>query len=984
MDNNRVAPGADNFVAAPDPMTLSRAARSVWAKTGGQTHWLPLHQHMTDSFHAASRLYDEWLSRKVKQRWAKWEPSPGAIRRLALFLAGLHDVGKAAPAFVAQSEPLAQKAREAGLPCHVMADLKDDRRELPHSLISQFALNTWLRARDWEEDRRRAVASVIGAHHGRPVPQKDDMQKPCRRPNGVGGPEWEAVRLEFIEWMADASGIREDLARLKEWQIPFPLLVELAGLVVIADWLASNTTLFPLIEKERDRLPAEVQAIRPLFAWGEAAMPSPWEPPAVEETAAEFYRSRFSWDEGWRPRAIQNVAYEIAHRGNVGMLIIEAQMGGGKTEAAFGAAELIAAALGAQGLLVALPTQATANAMFDRLTEWLPNQPNKPYEAAAWAVTLGHGKALLQHKYAAMIEELRRFEAELPRTDQMSEMHDEDSTHERDEDSGNRHDDEPPCNAVAHQWFLGARRRLLANFTVVTIDQILMAALQRKHLALAHIALSGKVVVIDEAHASDDYMNVYLDSALSWLGAYGVPVIVLSATLTKARRNTMLKAYAPDRGAEIDALMVSPEQYPLITTLPTTKEPIHCQVIPDNTEPRPVTWNWHPTEIEAIVETLRRCLAGGGCALVVRNTVADAQATAEFLDAAGLGPVLLNHAGFMAADRANNDSELTALFGPKAGEKRPKHQVVVSTQVVEQSLDVDFDILITDLAPMDLLLQRVGRLHRHPRSRPAGLEQAQLFILADEDEGPIPRGSSGSHVIYGDHHLFRTAATLLLHGHTITLPTDISPLVQRALGVDPLGPDEWQPALAEAGQEHRRLQSETRRQAKMWVLHPYRAQRGPKHLGEWTKRVSDPTETQMCATVRDTDPSLEVIVVPLSPDGSTALRPPWHIEDPSIADVLDTSTLPSDDLAREIATWAVRLPSRITRWDLDQLLSAISADQRVKRWAWRKHPLLKGELFLPMNQIEEGGNTLQTTITVGTKTHVLTYSPMRGMEVSTP
>lgn len=984
MDNSRVAPGTDSLVPRPDPATLSSAARSIWAKTGGQTHWLPLHQHMTDSFHAASRLYDEWLSRQVKERWAGWESEPGMIRRLAVFLAGIHDVGKAAPAFIAQSEPLAQKAREAGLPCLAMADLKKDREKLPHALISQYALNTWLKARGWHEDRRRAFASVIGTHHGRPVTKKDDMQEPRRRPNGIGGPDWEAVRVEFIEWMADASGIREDLVRLKDWPIPFQLLVELTGFVVVADWLASNTTLFPLFPRDQDVLPAELQAIRPLFAWGEAAMPSPWEPPAVEETAAEFYRSRFSWDEDWMPRAIQNVAYKIGRAGNVGMLIIEAQMGGGKTEAAFGAAELIAAALGAQGLVVALPTQATANAMFDRLAKWLPNQPSKPYEAAAWAVTLGHGKALLQHRYAAMIEELRQFEAELPRTDQVSEMHDEDSTHERDEDAGNGRGDEPPCNAVAHQWFLGARRRLLANFTVVTIDQILMAALQRKHLALAHIALSGKVIVIDEAHASDDFMNVYLDSALSWLGAYGVPVIVLSATLTRVRRNTMLKAYAPDREAEIDALTVSPEQYPLITTLPTTKEPIRCHVIPDNTEPRPVTWRWHPTEIEAIIETLQGCLADGGCALVVRNTVADAQATAEFLDAAGLGPVLLNHAGFMAVDRANKDTELTALFGPGAEEERPEHQVVVATQVVEQSLDVDFDVLITDLAPMDLLLQRVGRLHRHPRSRPASLEQAQLFILADEDEGPMPRGSSGSHLIYGDHHLFRTAATLLLHGSTITLPTDISPLVQRALDLAPLGPDEWQPALAEAEHEHRRLQSATRRKANTWVLPPYSAQREPKHLGEWMKLASNPPETQMCATVRDTDPSLEVIVVPLSPDGSAALRPPWQTEDPSIADVLDTSTLPGDDLAREVATWAVRLPSQITRWDLDQLISAISADQRVKRWAWRKHPLLKGELFLPMHQTEEGGITLRTQITVGTRNHVLTYSPMRGMEVTTP
>ncbi|RRD03579.1 CRISPR-associated helicase Cas3' [Arachnia propionica] len=968
MDNSRVAPGTDNSVPRPDPAVLSSAARSIWAKTGGQTHWLPLHQHMTDSFHVASRLYDEWLSRQVKERWARWEPEPGLIRRLAVFLAGIHDVGKACPAFVAQSEPLAQKARDAGLSCRVMAELRDDRKHLPHSLVSQAALVTWLTEQEITARTALAISSVIGAHHGRPM-KKEQLTDTHRLPNGVGGPEWAEVRAEFITWLTEASGITADLGHLKNWKAPFPLLVEIAGFVVVADWLASNTSLFPLFPKDQDILPAEKQAVRPLFAWGEAAMPAPWEPPTLEESAASFYRSRFGWPESWQPRAIQRVAHDIAREGAVGMLIIEAQMGGGKTEAAFGAAELIAAALGAQGLVVALPTQATANAMFDRLATWLPNQPRKPYEAAAWAITLGHGKAMLQGSYAAMIEEVRQFEAELVRSDQVAVMYDTET------------DGEPPCNAVAHQWFLGARRRLLANFTVVTIDQILMAALQRKHLALAHIALSGKVVVIDEAHASDDYMNVYLDSALSWLGAYGVPVIVLSATLTTERRNAMLAAYAPQRRREIEELVISEEHYPLITTLPSSSAPIRTCVVPDPNPPRTVSWSWHPTSLDDVVATLTRCLSNGGCALVVRNTVKDAQETARALDTAGLGPVLLNHAGFMSADRAANDHELTELFGPGAGEERPHRQVVVATQVVEQSLDVDFDVLITDLAPMDLLLQRIGRLHRHPRSRPEGLEQAQVLILADDD-GSLPTGSSGSHIIYGDHHLLRTAGTLILHGETLALPTDISPLVQKALGHEPLGPVDWQSTLQTAAEEHRKLQDGARHKASTWVLHPYSG-RGPGHLGEWIDLANDPKEAQMGATVRDTDPSLEVIVVPLTPDGSAAIRPPWHTADPSVAEVLDVSTLPSDDIAREIATWAVRLPSRIVRWDLDECIAAIASDPRVKRWAWRKHPLLKGELILPMQQETEGGSTLHAEIRVGTRIHTLSYSPERGMEVTT-
>ena len=552
-------------------------------------------------------------------------------------------------------------------------------------------------------------------------------------------------------------------------------------------------------------------------------------------------------------------------------------------------AETLAARHGSQGVLIALPTQATTNAMFDRVAEWIEAQPARPPEIGAWALTLGHGKARLNPAYAQMIEEFRAFERERSRrTQRKSQIHDE-HAEQRVEDL---------CNSVVQELFLSAKRRLLSNFAVVTIDQLLMAALKRKHLMLAHVALSGKVVIIDEAHASDDFMNVYLDSALSWLGAYGVPVIVLSATLTAERRKAMIAAYAPQRREELAATSFDARHYPLLTLVPK-EGPISANQVVGHNRSAQVSWTWQPTALGSLIASLKGSLSEGGCALVVRNTVLDAQETARAIEDAGL-PVLLAHAGYLAADRVEIDSELRSLFG-ESGVNRPGLQVVVATQVVEQSLDVDFDFMVTDLAPMDLLIQRVGRLHRHARSRPEPLASPQVRILADMDSDDVPRPTRGSRAVYGDHLLLRTAAALIEHGPTITTPDDISPLVQRAIGTDPIGPEAWAGLLSEAAAERAATILDQQRKAGQWTLNPWTPESATRitGLGEWLDLANDPSEQQQLATVRDTDPTLEVIVVPQSWDGLAAIRPPWLAEAPSGLETLDTSTLPTDEVARD-------------------------------------------------------------------------------------
>ena len=266
-----------------------------------------------------------------------------------------------------------------------------------------------------------------------------------------------------------------------------------------------------------------------------------------------------------------------------------------------------------------------------------------------------------------------------------------------------------------HQWFRGNKQALLANFVIGTVDQLLLAALAQKHVMLRHLGLAGKVVIIDECHAYDTYMNCYLDRALEWLGWYKVPVILLSATLPARRRAELVEAYQQKKAVP-DAPWKTSCGYPLLTW--TDGAEVKQTAIPPDAPGKTVqlTTLTEP-ELPAL---LRRKLAEGGCAGVIVNTVKKAQKIAQLLrESLPDKEVQLFHAQFLMPDRAARENQLMARIGKGSEPERRNDLIVVGTQVMEQSLDIDLDVLVTELCPMDLLLQRIGRLHRHRRSRPA-------------------------------------------------------------------------------------------------------------------------------------------------------------------------------------------------------------------------------------------------------------------------
>lgn len=237
---------------------------------------------------------------------------------------------------------------------------------------------------------------------------------------------------------------------------------------------------------------------------------------------------------------------------------------------------------------------------------------------------------------------------------------------------------------------------------------------------------------------------------------------------------------------------------------------------------------------ETMAEMLQSDLADGGCALVVRNTVRRVQETARHLRGvladAGI-EVSVAHSRFLAPDRAVKDEWLLRSFGSPdrlkdACSRRPDRHVVVASQVAEQSLDIDFDLLVTDLAPVDLVLQRAGRLHRHQRAtdqsdRPERVRQARCVITGVDWSTSPPGPARGSIQVYGRYPLLRSLAVLrpyLDGSRPLSLPGDIAPLVQAAYGDGEVGPDEWLPAMNDERNRHDEVHLNKERKATTFRL----------------------------------------------------------------------------------------------------------------------------------------------------------------------
>lgn len=745
--------------------------------------------HLLDTAAVAGVMYDQWLAPTVRSRLDALCPNtiqpgsgvnPMTGRKLVTWLAGVHDIGKISPAFQAKST-----VRAAALPVPLAGQAcslsLEDSREWRHTLAGGSYLLGALASTPWES-QRRWISSVVVGHHGVFAPLGDYLTvSGFRDQQRHGGTEWDALRDEALLRITRETGVADTMNGLPALTRPGPAdIAVITGIVIMADWVASNGTVMPGVWGAAQES-VEGSAARARAAWRDLAMHAGWAPAALPATG--IYSDRFPTITA--PRPVQRLAVTMARAApRPSLMIVEAPMGEGKTELALITAEIFAHRFGCDGIFFGLPTQATSDAILDRVAPWLHRvEPGAP-------LALAHGKAMVNST-------LRN----LPQWSPAGVGVDCDG-----------------ARAVA-EWFLSAKRLLLAPFVIGTIDQVLLAGAQISHLALRMLGLAGKVVILDEIHAADVYMSVFLDRALSWLGEAGVPVILMSATLPTAQRRRLIAAYTGLEGDEdVAEHLEDVDAYPRITlatggldgggtvavsATPSSADGEHRPSTPvrvtvlDDEEPAA-----RDTAVAdgAVADLLDTQLAAGGCALVIRNTVGRASALYEELCRRHPhGTVVLFHGQFTAGDKSAIANQVIARLGKdgsplgdggskKGGTvvRRPvdgESFIVVATQVAEQSLDIDADVLVTDLCPIDLLLQRVGRMWRHPTNtslRPMPLQETgpQVFVTRMRERVgdytmPRPRAA-----IYPLTLLARTAHLVQrVNGSTIDIPTDIPALV---------------------------------------------------------------------------------------------------------------------------------------------------------------------------------------------------------------
>lgn len=753
--------------------------RWVWgkAKNGAIPH--PLICHMLDTAHVALRLLDVALPGSFLDALHKG-PVERAVRLLAVaFIAGAHDVGKCS-CWQMKRQDLLPGDAPPGLPDVLWESLS---RRVQHGLMTDVHLRQWLMQRfRLRLEIAGLLAETVGGHHGTFF--DDISRRLLRNPAGegamLGGPGWSTLRDEHLEELARLLG-DPDLAG---WEIDVPGAVLLAGLTAVSDWIASDESKFPYagsdvdldayVKRSREQAKEAVDAL----GWGR------WQP--AGRSLPELLPKQA------KPRPAQETVMALAAEGmfdRPGLVIVEDAMGGGKTEIAQYAVAEWVRRLGLSGFFFALPTQATSNQMLDRLQMFLGL-----HSAADTLLHLVHGAAGLNEEFLTL---LKRGDPRTREPITPAGVY---------TDTGRK----DGVDVAASRWFTARWRGLLAPCGVGTVDQILRAGLRTRHNAVLHFGLAGKAVVIDEVHAHDLYMSTVLDRVLEWLGRYGVPVILLSATLPARRRVELLEAWQRGAGQPGPS---SPAEgrlpYPLISW--ATAAQAKAVPVEAGDSDRIVMLDFeHACDTPGrLAAWLAEDTADGGCVAVICNTVGRAQSLYNALRAAGVPKrqLILFHARFPHARRHELEREVLGRFGRKG--RRPKtRRIVVATQVIEQSLDLDFDFMVTDHTAVDLLLQRAGRLHRHDRkNRPARYVEPRLAITGITSTKPLSF-PFGSDIVYGSRVLIASWYAIRQR-RQVSLPGDIRTLTEAVYGDDtpkllPADVDAYAQAVKEEAQERER------------------------------------------------------------------------------------------------------------------------------------------------------------------------------------
>ena len=685
---------------------MSMELKDFWAKTGP---FQSVYTHSMISGKVAQILTREYLSTGVRE-FLSAQLSLGRNDLISFigYLVALHDIGKLDYSFQVRYDLLREKLLD-----------QDELNEIympgvRHEKTSQMFLHSFWKAGGEERHSSSLFSLIVGAHHQgkkgngnfRTVSQWQEYRNTLEN----------RIRAQFY---SSNGTVLPATSKTEQGAVGALLL----GIMILADWISSGSTFSDAeqwiessdaqdrIEKDT-RLFLEKSGLKPEpAAWPDDFCGLWLTIPAAGKRPMQYEIERQLLNEDEKPL----------------LVLIEAPMGEGKTEAGIYAAIQMAKYWGRDGLYVALPTAATANQMVGRVQGMLN------LHDLSQSVRLLHSMAWL-------------------------ELSEETTVNSQDE-----HDE------IA-SWLTPIKRGLLGQYAVGTVDQAMLAATNVKYGVLRLLGLSNKVLIIDEIHSYDAYMSEIIVRLLEWCRALQIPVVLLSATLPPSLKEKLLAPYTsqPLSG-----------NYPLITMIGKDGT-LSEHIIAATSHQLSVSIHQSPSlnNPDKIADAAVKEVENGGCLCVLMNTVKEAQDVYRAIEKQYSGDLLLFHAQFPAGQRAEIEQECICRYG-KEKTQRPKQSILVATQVVEQSLDVDFDAMITAVAPIDLLLQRMGRVFRHEDTpRPASHPCASVTVLTPEENN-----NYGASAYVYPECLLKTSQRLLKERDLIRIPEDLAALVQD--GYDP-------------------------------------------------------------------------------------------------------------------------------------------------------------------------------------------------------
>ena len=672
----------------------------IWAKTAPKKSLI---NHMLETGIVAKCLTDtNGIYHPVLNRLAEITGcGSDTLLTKIVFICAIHDIGKIHPIFQGRDEETLEMLKHEGLN-QVSFDTRFRHEQYGANIFDRLSVE------DVDIKNSDIISQIIRMHHQKEQKKNSDIDI-IKIDDKEKAKKWRHIQNEIYDYIKNVfqfdnlNLINKNISKSELFVVQNAIL----GIMITADWIASNHYVFdnqPYKNIDEFLESRKIQVLKFLNNEGMIRQQIP---------VMQDFRSAF----GFNGRPVQNDVEKIVHKNNIKCMLIESDCGSGKTEAALYAASVLGNRSGLSGIYMGLPTGVSAEAIQDRVDEFLTAHDMRNTK-------LYTSKSML----------LR----------------------------------EPGKKPV---WTDMSRQRLLAASAVGTVDQVMTAARLVRFESVRMDGLASKVLIIDEIHAYDAYMLAVIKDLLKICEELGVPVIMLSATLPISTKSDLL-------GVLGDGNIELHNGYPMISYV-TKDGKVHEHVSHQYMPDKKISCELLPilNDNDKIARYAVDAVKDGGCECVIMNTVADAICVYDKIKKSKKNDckIVLYHSRMTINARDEKSREILEMCG-KDRTKRPERVIIVGTQVLEQSLDIDVDYMITAICPIDLLFQRIGRYHRHGD---AGTIREHV-VVANIVQVLIPSDLSsygGTEYVYKKCYLDATIDAINEHNGHLLIPSGMPDMI---------------------------------------------------------------------------------------------------------------------------------------------------------------------------------------------------------------